>query len=271
MRPIALVLFLAASLTAAAQSHVIYQSWVPSTHDNMLPSPEDSRAANDLFAEAWLVNTGSEVIAVSGWAATRFVPTSTFTLESITVPLITSGGVGQAEVDRRQSDLLWFGIYSDAGGAPGSALLRLTNPTSAQAGGLLPNPLPGSQFIASAPFTMTAGATYWIVMGPDWPAVSTSDGSTAWAWAAYRPPYGAGSGSMRSTALTPGAADWSPFTSDGWGPSTTIYADWEGGMSVTGSVIPEPSTYAAIAGIGALGLVLLRRRNVNTNSQNTQS
>jgi len=40
--------------------------------------------------------------------------------------------------------------------------------------------------------------------------------------------------------------------------SSALYAT--GIISVTGTAIPEPSTYAALAGLGALGFVLLRRR-----------
>lgn len=275
MRPIALILalilFLAAPLFAVAQSQVIYQTFVPNAQDNSISTPEAPFASNSPYAEGWLTNMGFGIVPVSSWSATRYIPTQTFQLESITIPLVTMGGVGQAEHDRRLQNLFWFGIYSDANGAPDAALFRLTNPSVAQPGGLIPNPMAGSTFTASTPVTLAAGATYWFVMGPDWANVTTADGSTAWSWFAVRPPFADGNGSVRSTAFIPGNADWSTLTSSAQFHPGVTYSDWEGAMSIIGSPIPEPSTYAALAGLGALGLVLWRRRTPNTKFENAKS
>jgi hypothetical protein len=88
---------------------------------------------------------------------------------------------------------------------------------------------------------LVAGTSYWVTMG------FTS---------------GAGYfGSPRTTDLSGATGPWTLN-----GRATTFAGNWSyyGGdnalMSITATPIPEPSTYAALAGLLALGLVVYRRR-----------
>lgn len=261
--------FLLLLAPCAFGQQVFYQSFTPGTLYNAYGSG-NSAARDSLGAEAWTFNVQEGQQAyVAQWSATRFVPSETFTLTSITIPLITASRFDQADVNHRM-EFLWFGIYSDANGSPDNPLFRLTNPSVGQIASYNDGTLAGSTFTAPSTFIFNAGQTYWMVLGPDLSAITPADGSTGWSWRAYRPPNSSGAGSVTSTSLNPTAGDWSVHTSRGAynpafdfppNPDQTVYSDWEGGMSVMGvSAVPEPSTYAVLAGVGALGVVMWRRR-----------
>lgn len=250
---------------------VFYQTFTPASIYNAYGAAGGrSTASHDLDAEAWTFNLPEGPTYVAKWSATRFVPSETFTLTSITIPLVTASRFDQADVNVRMG-FLWFGIYSNDGNAPGSPLFRLSNPSVGQIASYSDGTLAGSEFTAPSSFVFNASQTYWIVLGPDLSAVGTEDGSTAWAWRAFRPPSSNGLGSVTSTAVNPGPGDWATFASTGTfnvafdapPPDGTVYTDWEGAMSISGlSAVPEPSTYAAILGLVAIGATaFVRRKN----------
>ncbi len=121
-------------------------------------------------------------------------------------------------------------------------------------------------FTSAAGLDMTADGRY--VVG----SLSGTSGSTGMLWDTQT-----GTVSTLTDILGYNPSGWAitsidAISADGlYLAGTGIFDGQQLAWAASLSAIPEPSTYAALAGLGALGLVLWRRRNVNTNSQNTQS
>ena len=138
-------------------------------------------------------------------------------------------------------------LYSDASDTPGSALQTLTNP-----GALADypvDPAADASYLSSGSLTLAANTKYWLVYEPTDTGLDTSvlwnvdqtflptNGLTAF-----------GSAVGGTTAWSAWSVNPNPL------PAFTVY----------GTAIPEPSTYALLGGLAALGLAFARRRGRST-------
>ena len=133
---------------------------------------------------------------------------------------------------------LTAGIYSNSSGAPGTLLASLTVPSMTA--------LTQANYTFTTGGTLTFGAntTYWFVVAPT--TSNTNLVSATW--------YNGTSG----TGLVTAALNTTGTSFGSWVPdlvSTSL------SYQVSGSAIPEPSTYALAIGGLALGFVVWRRRS----------
>ena len=135
------------------------------------------------------------------------------------------------------SNDLFAGIYSDSSGAPGTLLATLTVPSMTL--------LNQSNFNFTTGSTLNFGAntTYWFVVQPSTSSTTLVDAT----W--YRGTSGTGLATAALNSTGTSFASWVPDL----GSASLSY-------QVSGSAIPEPSTYAALTGALALGFVVWRRR-----------
>lgn len=167
----------------------------------------------------------------SQWLADKFTTGSNLnllTLSAIKIQFVASGGTGGYFVD----------IYTDSSGKPGSLFAALTGSADPNTAGIF-------TYTPSGTVTLSASTTYWMVEG------STSSTVN------FQPTY----------VNTP-----SSYTNNGY-TITGIYtysansgSSWSGGGSdgptqYSIAVVPEPATFAGIAGVAGLGAAgYLRRR-----------
>jgi hypothetical protein len=168
----------------------------------------------------------------SGIADSFTVGAGDFSLTSIGIDI--SGGSGTLPV---------FGLYSDSSGTPGSliATLSLTGGFSAGV----------NVFTPSTSVTLLANTTYWWV-GEEQTISNAS----------YTIPIANGG------AATTGEPDWTIGGIEQNQSSGAFGApgSYETEFDVVGtemSAVPEPSTYALIAGVAALGFAVYRRRGLS--------
>jgi hypothetical protein len=148
-----------------------------------------------------------------------------YTLDSVTIDISSLGG----------SIGFYAQIFSDNGGVPGSLL----------SGGSLvgpPNPSSLATYMPSAALAFSPNTTYWLVTGAtagDATINTTSNPAESGPW------------QLGNTAYSSiGGGAW------GTGGSSVLFFS----VTASASAIPEPSTYAAIAGATMLGFVIWRRR-----------
>lgn len=110
----------------------------------------------------------------------------------------------------------------------------------------------GSYTFTAASQVLAANTTYWIVAG-----VSSGAGSYRWNASTAAGFYETAFTTQPDAfaASNDGGTSWSVST----GASSNPYL-----FSVSAVAVPEPSTYAALAGVAALGLALWRRRRTTT-------
>jgi hypothetical protein len=128
-------------------------------------------------------------------------------------------------------------LYSDGSGAPGSALESLSGPGAPSTN--------GNYNYTSAGTLLNANSTYWIVATSSvdhfgWGQTSSTTETSSSGWTI---------GDV-GLASTNGGASWITNTSN-----VQMF-------SVSTTAIPEPGTYAALAGVVALGFAAWRRRRV---------
>lgn len=169
----------------------------------------------------------SMLISTSNYTAVAVSFTTDSATYSLTSVTLHMGG-------SNTSSPLTVSIYNDNSGLPGSSLTTLSgaNPTSS-----------GNYTFTSTGLALSANTTYWV-------AAATS-GSGQYDWDA----------TADLSQSNTGGATWTIgdstqlFYSGSWGTITV-----SGMMSVTATAVPEPGTYAALAGLTALGFVAWRRR-----------
>jgi hypothetical protein len=135
------------------------------------------------------------------------------------------------------SALLTGGIFSDAGGNPGS-LLAAFNPIDVASGTLMA----AFSLTTSAPFTLVSGVTCWFVLaGPSVPNFLL--------W----------NGLISNTAPTAsGGVTFAGYRFSSNGGNTWTNSNTFNAVQINAAPVPEPSTWAVV-GMGA-GLLLIARR-----------
>ncbi len=179
--------------------------------------------AGDIYnTEAASTLTGSaNSVGVPVYAqAAAFTPSSGGYLSSLELPLNVYDSMPVVDVS----------LWSDAGGAPGAVL-------QSWSGFSFSEPNIYSFAATGAPVQLVSGSSYWVV----------ANAATSTTWAGWFKPDAA--------AAIPGQP---AFYSENGGPFNNPNS--AGAFRVTVSAIPEPSTYAALFGAAALGLVVWRRR-----------
>lgn len=279
---LSLVLAPLAATTSQAQgySNYILGSRLLNVNGPTQPQPTDSVFVMTGLPE--LTNNVSYSVTVipgSGqfWggssAATSFSVDSAFLLTGVTVPLILTAG---DRVPDTHVQFLVGHLYSDVSGLPGAEVATFTAPASSITSpnyDLSGNPsttgltAPATTFEATAPYSLTAGSTYWfglspldssnaILNGAD-PNSMVSYGDT-WMWPLVTSTDGGFRMAVANSA-SPTGSDWSLYASS----SPALY---QGGIALVGSAIPEPATWSAICGMAVLALGLVSRRGCRRNS-----
>lgn len=149
-------------------------------------------------------------------------------------------------------DVTQLGFYGDAmggGDTPWVALFDASNMSTPLASITTYASTNGWQYIAlGAPVTLTVGNTYRIVAPAYWsPRYPDASGFT----------FGPEISSVSFSAPT----GWGGWGTPSFGSvATATMPNVTGNFQYTVSAIPEPSTYAALAGLGVLGMAVVRRR-----------
>ena len=134
------------------------------------------------------------------------------------------------------SDLV-AGIYANSSGAPGTLLASLIVPS------MTPLAQSNYTFTFGSTLTFNANTTYWFVVGPATSNTNLVDAT----W--YRGTSGTGLATAALNAAGTSLGSWVPDL----GSASLSY-------QVMGTAVPEPSTYAAMAGVLTLGFAVWHRR-----------
>lgn len=134
-------------------------------------------------------------------------------------------------------------IVTDESGTPGTTVLGTLSSDS----GVLPNGSSG-MFNFSGSVSLASSTSYWV----------TIDANDAHIYVSYQNGTSGGAGPWLTTA----DYDSAEYSGGTWYSVGNLGDPIGMTISASASPIPEPSTYATFAGLGALGLALWRRRSV---------
>ncbi len=157
-------------------------------------------------------------------SAFEFTPTASGALDSITAALVWEGtGVNSVTLS----------LYMNADGELGTFMESITKTGLPDLQPLVVKPL--TPFVSVKHPELTAGTSYFLL-------ASVTDGVVQWC--------------RNSTGDTGTLLEMRQV----YAPAFSYPADARGAFSVSVSPVPDPSTYAALCGVAALGLVMWRRR-----------
>ena len=174
------------------------------------------------------------------WGANQFKTDFTnLVITSVTLTMNATSGTANGVVLR---------IFSDSSNTPGASVGGYTFDSPAIGGNH--NAPVNVTFTPTSSISLNANTNYWIVVSDpnsnsEWRYTSSNTGSST----------AIGGYVVRDASTTNSGGSWSIFTNS---PYLT---------EISASAVPEPSTYAAWAGVIALGTtVVLRRRKIRARS-----
>jgi len=193
-------------------------------------------AAVSAFGQVTVSNLNNSVfgafaVSIGSYQAASFTTdSSSYTLDSVTIKIYS---VTDASGNFQLS------LYSDATGEPGTSMEILSGSA---------NPAVGDNTYTSASVSLSSNTQYWVVA-----MVTSGTGDYNWA------------DTQDLTQTNSSGASWSlderavsNNAGGTWAVNSSPGRNFR--LSVTATAVPEPSTYAALAGLAALGLVAWRRR-----------
>ena len=172
--------------------------------------------------------TGAAAINFSDWNGNKFVNDATSrNLQSITLSMdVAADTSGSFRVE----------LYSNSGSLPGSSLGILTGNGNPATAGLY-------TYTPSSTITLNPNTTYWVVA-----KVTSGLGDYSWNYTSTTTHGGTGTLGGFSESFDQGGS---------WSAENVSFPSM---FSVTATAVPEPSSYAAMLGVAALGFGIFNRR-----------
>ena len=176
---------------------------------------------------------------------------TTFKLQGIQLALARSLADSNAE-NLTISIYAANGAYPDVGSGPIEQWTGFTVPTIPA---YTVDDLPASnlELTSVANPTLTANTSYFVALEPATDNVLSNVNDASYFW--Y-------SGDTNKTGTR--SVSYYYVSGGGWTAPNSFATTELGGLSVSASAVPEPSTYALFAGLGILGFVAWRRRSARS-------